>query len=85
MPNPEIDVQPWFTLMADYPAEWKLMVKDWNFAESAYDACAAVSKTLPGQQFFCCSLCDGETRAFPSSKALASHMRIAHGIRNIYR
>ena len=85
MPAPAFDSGPWMDLMIEFPTEWKAIVKQYHFPSSVYDDGPTSRQPLPGAPTFSCSLCIGASCVFSSSKALASHMRTKHGIRNIFR
>ena len=64
-------------------AEWRRFVGELDFPQSVLDRAA-----VPGAPAvaFSCSMCAGPERpAFASQKALAQHMRIAHGLRSPMR
>ena len=85
MPCPAFDSGPWMDLMVDFPTEWKAIVKQYCFSVSVYDDGPTLRHPLPGAPIFSCSLCIGAAPFFSSSKALASHMRTKHGVRNMCR
>eukprot|EP00973_Karenia_brevis_P020861 2866532-Karenia_brevis.AAC.1 len=60
--------------MADHPSEWKAIVKGLSFVESAFDDSLVHNVEPSTNLHYYCNLCR-PTKAFPSNKALASHMR----------
>eukprot|EP00973_Karenia_brevis_P065131 9042973-Karenia_brevis.AAC.1 len=85
LPPPEIDLEPWCAIMREFPSEWKAMIKEWNYPESVYDTSARAVSSHFGVNSFACRLCTVDQPVFASQRALASHMRCIHGIRNPYR
>ena len=63
---------------------WSQTVQECTFIQSCFDD-VAPSTTNMAAQTFCCLLCSAPRPAFCSAKALGSHQRACHGVRNPMR
>ena len=67
-------------------AEWKLLVKSsLAYSDSNCDVTVPADFVAVNLVGYTCLQCDGGVRSFPTQKALASHMRSAHNVKNMYR
>ena len=72
-------VQQWPAWIRENPKHWRRLVGDVHFSQSVLDESAAHGEAPLGHA---CAMCPGPVRpAFPTSKALAQHMRIFHKVR----
>ena len=85
MPDPALDAAAWVQLMVEYPCEWKCLVKQMSSPESTYDQRTAVCVSPGPLDGFACHLCTVNPPCFPSVRALKSHKRAIHKVRNQFR
>ena len=72
--------------MTSCPKEWKALVKSsLTYAGSSYDDTMPQFNEPANLYGHTCDICGKGGRSFPISKALAAHMRRAHGVRCMYR
>ena len=77
LPPPQLDLQPWLSLMKSYPRQWQTMVADLALKVSDLHV-PDKPKQDPDQQFLCYA-CDA---FFVSASALAAHARLQHQVTN---
>ena len=89
LPDPREDAQPWVTLIAEFPWEWKELVSKYRYFSSTLitahrpvPAFQCTGEAPPDSHPFPCSLCPAEaTRVFSNTRALNSHQMKVHGLR----
>ena len=76
LPLPAVDPQAWWSLIREFPCEWKLLVKSYHTScdDSQDERCVDYTQAAR------CGTCG---RMFGSAKAAAQHARIAHKVRSL--
>ena len=85
LPPPQSEPRVWVEFMLQEEIEWKRAVESCTFVHSKLDASADGMSPAAAHGAHVCLLCDTPQPAFCSPKALASHQRVKHGIRNPMR
>jgi hypothetical protein len=84
LPPPLIEPHMWVDFMMQEEGEWKRVVECCTFVHSILDASGDAGRA-DAYRAHVCLMCDAPQPAFASLKALASHQRSKHGIRNPMR
>ena len=79
MPDPQVNANAWALLMIGFASEWSMLVK--GYFEFQSPMTERVETVSSNSLDFVCNLCD-ERPAFKNAKALASHQRTKHKLRN---
>ena len=83
LPPPAAGAKSWLEFMQQEPELWDRYVAQCTFAGSVLDTVANSTCTPVGAHV--CTLCSAPRPAFSSAKALASHQRTRHAVRNPMR
>lgn len=85
--DPTVQWDRWRSFICGHPQAWKTFVKSFLYHDSVLDrpdARARVQSRSACLPLHSCAVCadDGKHVAFPSQRALASHLRAKHGYRS---
>ena len=82
--NPLLHPEAWSSIMVSYPMQWKALVECLRDSPSSD---LPPLRVCGGDARHVCGVCreKGIHRAFPSEKALLSHCRVKHSLRNTFR
>ena len=79
LPDPSLDSAPWIKMMRDDPAGWSNAIGCMHFSQSVCDA--RVDRPAHVEALVLACKCDRCEAAFPTQRALMSHMRAKHKVR----